>query len=146
MGREFVRHAALKTNPLILVDTSVWIDYFRGKETPHTRYLTEAIGRGDDLCISGIILTEILQGISSDKEYRSVKSLLHTLIFLPMFKKSYELAADIYRRAKAKGQTIRNTIDCLIAACAIAHETPLLQNDKDYLVVSQFSNLRLVLQ
>ena len=128
---------------MILVDTSVWIDYFRGGELPQTQTLTLAIGRGDDLCVCGIVLTEILQGIYSEKEYHSVKTLLDTLIFLPMPKESFELAAQIYRQAKEKGQTIRSTIDCLIAACAISHKVPLLQNDKDYAVIAHYSKLKL---
>ncbi len=129
---------------MILVDTSVWIDYFRGGELPQTQTLTQAISRGDDLCVCGIVLTEILQGISSEKERHSVKTLLDTLIFLPMPKESFELAAQIYRQAKEKGQTIRNTTDCLIAACAISHKAPLLQNDKDYVVIARYSKLKLV--
>ena len=130
---------------MVLVDTSVWVDYFRGKETLETFYLANAIGENVDICISGIILAEILQGISSEKEYHSVKFLLdRTLIFLPMLKESYELAAQIYRQAKQHGRAIRNTIDCLIASCAICHHAQLLQSDKDYLVISQFSKLKLV--
>lgn len=129
---------------MILVDTGVWINYFRGKVSPEAAYLAGAIERDEDLCISGIILTEILQGVTSEKEYQSVKSLLGTLIFLSMSKESYELAANIYRRAKENGCTIRNTIDCLIAACAIFHDTVLLQNDKDYQVIHRFSKLKLI--
>ena len=130
---------------MILVDTSVWIDYFRGQESAETIVLTQALSNGKDLCVCGIILTEILQGISSEKEYHSVKSLMNsTLIFLPMPKESYELAAQIYRRAKRNGRTIRNTIDCLIASCAISHDAQLLQSDKDYPVISQFSKLKLI--
>ncbi len=130
---------------MILVDTSVWIDYFRGKESAETIYLTQALSNGEDICICGIVLTEILQGLSSEKETQSVKSLLdRCLIFLPMPKESYELAAQIYRRAKQHGHTVRNTIDCMIASCAIFHDTALLQSDKDYLVISQFSKLKLL--
>lgn len=129
---------------MILVDTGVWIDYLRGKATPEAGTLADTIERNDDLCITGIILTEILQGISSEKEYHSVRSHLSLLIFLSMPKESYELAAEIYRRAKANGFTIRNTIDCLIAACAIFHRVPLLQNDRDYEVIKRFSKLELI--
>lgn len=129
---------------MILVDTGVWIDHFRGRASPEAVTLAAAIERDEDLCISGIILTEILQGIASEKEYHSVRSLLGTLIFLSMPKESYELAANIYRRAKENGCTVRNTIDCLIAACAVFHDAALLQNDKDYQVIHRFSKLKLV--
>ena len=129
---------------MTLVDTSVWIDYFRDNESSETTHLTNAVQNNEDICVSGIIVTEILQGVLDEKEYHSVKALLNTFIFLPMPIEAYVLAADIYRHAKQKGQTIRNTIDCLIAACAITHEVPLLQDDKDYLTISKFSKLKLV--
>ena len=128
---------------MTLVDTSVWIDYFRGTRTPETEILSDALAKDEDLCISGIILTEILQGILQEKEYQMTKSMLNDLIFLPMSKEAHILAADIYRRAKQNGSTIRNTIDCLIAACAITHDALLLHNDRDYLAISRFSKLKL---
>ena len=128
---------------MILVDTSVWINYFRGHDSSETVALTETIQNNEDVCVSGIIFTEILQGIPDDKEYRSVKALLNTFVFLPMPLEAYGLAADIYRHAKKKGHTIRNTVDCLISACAITHEVPLLQEDKDYLTIAKFSKLKL---
>ena len=129
---------------MILVDTSVWIDYFRGASTRQADYLQQAIQRDDDLCTCGIIVTEILQGIPSDEELREVKNDLASLIFLPMPDQSYYLAANIYRKAKSKGLMIRSTIDCLIGACAIENGAILLQNDKDYQAIARVSSLRLI--
>lgn len=129
---------------MILVDTGVWIDYFKGRKYEEVQYLATAIEHDEDICLSGIIYTEILQGIASEKEYQLVKSHLDSLVFLSVPKESYELAANIYRRARQNGYTIRNTVDCLIAACAIFHQVPLLQNDKDYQTIKRFSKLQLV--
>ena len=129
---------------MILVDTSVWIDYFHAKASAEAVYLKKLLEKEEDLCICGIIVTEILQGIVSDKEHGSVRLSLSNLIFLPMTPEQYYLAADIYRSARAKGKTIRSTTDCLIAACAIAHGSPLLHNDRDYEVISKVSPLEIV--
>ncbi len=129
---------------MILVDTSVWIDYFRGRACPETHYLSATLEDNEDICISGIILTEILQGISREKEYKSVRAMLNPLIFLSLDRAAYEFAAMLYRRAKSKGETIRNTVDCLIAACAVTHDVALLHNDRDFLALAKVSGLRLV--
>ena len=129
---------------MVLVDTSVWVDYFRAVESKEAAYLRSLIENQEDLCVSGIILTEVLQGIVREGEYKTVKSMLDFLIFLPDSKASYELAAEIYRATRSKGETIRNTIDCLIAASAIMHHALLLQNDKDFLAIARFSKLKLV--
>ena len=129
---------------MVFVDTSTWIDYFRGKETVETLYLSDLVAEDADICVSGIILTEILQGIPADKEHKKVSGYLNDLIFLPMSKSSYFLSADIYREAKAHGHVIRSTTDCLISACAIEHSVSLLQNDKDYLTIEKFSPLKLI--
>ena len=128
---------------MMLVDTSVWIDYFRGNETPETDRLVDALSRDEDLCICGLILTEILQGIPSPKQYRQVKRLLKPLIYLPVSREAHILAADIYRAARAEGKTIRNSVDCIIAACAVTHNVPLLQSDRDFLAIEAVSKLRI---
>ena len=129
---------------MVLVDTSVWVDYFRGRETIETFYLSDLIAENADICISGIVLTEILQGIPNEEEYKRVNASLDALIFLPVLKPDYVTAAEIYRQARSRGQVIRNTIDCLIAVCAMTHNVPLLQNDKDYLAIAKVSKLRLI--
>ena len=122
----------------------MWISYFRGEDNPEADLLSEALERDEDVCISGIILTEVLQGIRHDAEYQTVRLALEKLILLPMPNKAYLLAADIYRQARLGGETVRNTIDCLIAACAITHHVWLVQRDKDFEVIARYSKLKLV--
>lgn len=128
---------------MILVDTSVWIDFLRGTASPEHRSLADAFHRGEELCICGLILAETLQG-TSDDDVAAVRRRLRSLTYLPMGRNSYVMAANLYRRARRRGRTIRSTIDCLIAACAIRHDVPLLQKDRDFQAIAAVSGLRLV--
>lgn len=144
MGGKLARHATGATLRMILVDTSVWIDHYRGTDSAEALWLNSAIRNDVDLCVCGIVLTEVLQGIKSIRHYRRVKQVMEALVYLQMFQNSYILAADLYRDARAQGKIIRSTIDCLIAACAISNDVPLLQKDKDFLAISSVSTLSLV--
>ena len=102
---------------MILVDTSVWIDFFRNVESWEAARLDTALATYDDLAICGPIIMEIRQGVASDKAAREIERLFSPLVYLPTPRKTYCRAADIYRSARRKGKTIRNAMDCLIAAC-----------------------------
>lgn len=122
---------------MILVDTSVWIDLFAGRDSPHVKALELLVTNREDLCICGVILAEVLQGIKDDKEYNQTNSILSNLIFLPMTRDTFVLTANIYRTLRTRGITIRNSIDCMIAAVCIEHGVRLLHNDRDFdLIVS----------
>jgi hypothetical protein len=129
---------------MVLVDTSVWVDFFKGTQTSQVSTLEDLIQFEEDLCISGVILAEVLQGIQSDIDYRKTLDYFETLIYLPMDQSSFILAAALYRGARRMGLTIRSTIDCLIAACAIHHSVPLLQNDRDFQAIARCSRLKLL--
>jgi len=114
------------------VDTSVWIDLFAGRDTPEVVTLQALISEREDICICGVILTEVLQGIRDERAYRRTEAILSNLIFLPMARETFLLAARIYRSLRAQGITIRNTVDCMIAAVCMAHNARLLHNDRDF--------------
>lgn len=126
---------------MILVDTSVWIDFFAGRNLPHVTMLEKFILDNEDLALCGIILTEILQGIGNDAAYQRVRRDLSTLIMLPMPKAVFILAADIYRKLRQRGITIRKTNDCIIAATALEHQSQLLHNDKDFAPIAKHYSL-----
>lgn len=128
---------------MILVDTSVWIDLLKGNDTAADRWLTSAINQGRAICICGLILTEILQGLRPGKQVREITRLFEPVIYLLTVRDSYTLAADIHRAARARGKTIRNTTDCIIAACAITNNVPLAQKDKDFVTIADLSDLEL---
>ncbi len=126
---------------MVLVDTSVWIDFFKNKESAEVNLLQRAIADREDIAICGLILTEVLQGIKTNKEYDLVLESFESLSFLEMDKEVYILAANIYRELRKNGITIRKSIDCLIAAVAISHNIPLLHNDKDFEPIVASHNL-----
>jgi predicted nucleic acid-binding protein len=129
---------------MTVVDTSVWIDLFAGKESPQVKFLESLIERRDDICICGVILTEVLQGIRDEKEYSDTESMLANLLFLPMRRDTFLLAATIYRALRARGLTIRNSVDCMIAAVCIENEIRLLHNDRDFDLLAAHSELQVI--
>jgi predicted nucleic acid-binding protein len=121
----------------LLVDTTVWIDFFRGVESAKVAALEQSIRNREDICCCGFVLTEVLQGIRDDKELAAVKRLFEGLIYLEDDRSTFELAAGIYRDLRRKGSTIRNSIDCLIAAIVIQNKVSFLENDRDYQHIDQ---------
>lgn len=116
----------------VLVDSSVWIDFFRGREAPHTAILKEWIIEGERVCLCGLILTEVLRGIADERQFQETRACLAVLEILPMTTPTFERATDLDRTLRKRGTPIRNTMDTLIAAVAIEHNVPLLHNDRDF--------------
>lgn len=117
---------------MTLVDTSVWISYFKGLSTRETQLLDYLIDT-DQIVINELIMTEVLQGISNEKEYQLVKSVLLSLSFESALNKEIAvISANYYRDLRKKGVTVRKTIDCLIASFCIKKQIRLLHNDKDF--------------
>ena len=123
---------------MILVDTSVWIDYFAGRDKRHVEALEQHLLAEDNLAICGIVLTEILQGIVEDSQVAKVRGYLSPVIMLPMGESVFVGAAQIYRALRKKGITIRKTNDCIIAATARYHRCELLHADKDFDLIEQY--------
>ena len=129
---------------IVIVDTTVWVDFFIGRPEPHVAALESSIKRKDDICICGIILAEVLQGIRKEKDYKKTKELFDKLIFLPMAHASYIKAVEIYRSLRRKGITIRKPLDCMIASVAIEHDIPLLHDDRDFDLIEKHCGLKSV--
>ncbi len=129
---------------MVLVDTTVWIDFFSGQSFPHVRIFENLILNRGNICICGVITTEILQGIKNDNEFKKIQDLLKNLIFLPASYHTYLYSAQIYRELRKKGITIRKTIDCIIAAIAIEHNIQLLHNDKDFVSIERYFSLQVI--
>jgi len=128
----------------MLVDTSVWVDFFAGRDTPQVQHLEQALRDGADLAICGIVLTEVLQGIRDDAQHDLVRQHLKPLLMLPMDEDTFVLAAALFRGLRKQGFTIRKTNDCIIAATAIQHGLPLLHNDRDFDTLAQHSQLQII--
>lgn len=127
---------------MVLVDTTVWIDFFADRSEPHVGKLQELIESEEDLSLCGVVLTEILQGIRTDKDFNKTKEYLDDLIFLPMRHRTFVRAAEIYRSLRNKGITIRKPVDCMIASVTIEYNIHLLHNDRDFNYIAKHSKLR----
>jgi hypothetical protein len=119
---------------VIVVDTSVWIDFFAGRDTPQATYLLRCLDQGEDeIALTDLILTEILQGLRTDREVRRIDDRLSVLEVLRLRDLSdFRRAAALYRSARQRGVTIRRTSDCLIAAVCVREQVPLLHADSDF--------------
>ncbi len=130
---------------MILVDTSVWIDYFNGRENKLTNILDSALLDGT-VAIGDIILLEILQGFRDDKDYNRAKTTLATLDLHEMFgRKMVGKCANNYRSLRKKGITVRKTNDIIIATFCIENRFPLLFSDKDFIPFVKYLKLTSVL-
>ena len=128
----------------ILVDSTVWIDFLNGRETPQTQRLEQCVQNGEDLCCCGFVLAEVLQGIRDGRQFAATRRQFENLIYLEDDRSTFELGATIYRELRAKGIPIRNSIDCLIAATVIQHGVNFLENDRDYKFINQHYPLNLI--
>ena len=130
---------------MIMVDSSVWIDYFNGKDCPEVTYLDNILGV-KPVVIGDNILTEVLQGFRGDKEYEKAKQLLTALSIVQLSNENYAIkTAENYRTLRKKGITVRKTIDTIIATYCIENNAQLLFTDKDFAPFVKFLNLKPVL-
>lgn len=127
---------------MVLVDTSVWIDFFSDKESREVSYLTEAIESEESICYTGVILQELFQGIQSSKERNFIENSFLPFVELFPSRSTYKLAAELFRKSRKAGHPIRSSMDCLIASCCIENGALILENDRDYEFISQVSKLR----
>ena len=118
---------------MILVDTSVWIDYFNGQKNRHTNKLDDLLS-SQPVVIGDIILAEILQGFRKDADYHKAKEYFDSLACLTISNKNIAIkSAENFRYLRKRGITIRKTTDMLIGTFCIENNIPLLHNDKDFL-------------
>ena len=124
---------------MILVDTSVWIDFIRGKVTEAVVRLRTALDRGVPIAITPLIYQEILQGARDDKAFRDYRNYFSSQRFLhpsdPVI--SHERAARLYFDCRRAGLTVRSSNDCLIAQVALEHDVPLLHDDREFQAIAQ---------
>ncbi|PJE80000.1 Ribonuclease VapC15 [invertebrate metagenome] len=117
---------------MILVDSSVWIDYFNGQPTEAANYLDKAPG-SENLVVGDIVLTEGLQDFKHDKDFNTAKNLLTSLDVLPLLKQDIAIkSTQNFRHLRKRRLTVRKTIDVIIATYCIKNEITLLQADKDF--------------
>lgn len=129
---------------MILIDTSALIEFLNCTGTPADRTVAHAIEAETDIGLSGITLTEVLQGIKGDREHEQVKA---SLLAFPTFslkgRESYVAAAGLYRLCRRKGLTIRSTVDLLIAQTALENDAHLLHSDRDFGALAEVCGLKI---
>ncbi len=129
---------------MMVVDASVWIDYFNGRLTPETNTLDALLGQ-QILIVGDITLTEVLQGFRNDADFRKARALLESLDFREMLGRKVAVeSARNYRALRTEGVTVRKTIDVMIATFCLLHDYSLLHADRDFDPIEQYLGLRVV--
>jgi predicted nucleic acid-binding protein len=125
---------------VVLVDTSVWIEVFRKP----ARLRLEDVVEFDDVVTCPPVVQEVLQGFSSDVAFRAAREAMLALpaVESPLGERVFLEAAELYRRARRAGITVRSGVDCVIAACAIRHGLIVLHDDRDYPALARVSELQ----
>ncbi len=131
---------------MILVDTSVLVDFFRGTRNEQAAKLENIVQQGIPFGINSFIYQEVLQGAATNREVSLLKEYLGTHRFYnPKDPRvSFEEAAGIFFLCRRKGVTLRSTIDCLIAQTAIEHDLLLLHNDRDFDRIARVTPLKVL--
>ncbi len=127
---------------MVLVDSSVWIDFFNGTNNAETDKLDEILGL-EEIVTGDLILAEVLQGFRSDADYKIAKNILTSLAVLDLIGKDLAIkSANNFRKLRKKGITIRKTADVIIATYCIENKIPLLFTDKDFMPFVENLKLR----
>jgi predicted nucleic acid-binding protein len=127
---------------VILVDSSVWIDFFRGTVTPQTERLDALLG-AEPVVVGDLVLAEVLQGFSSERDFNRARQLLTALDVVELGGQEIAIqAARNFRTLRARGVTIRKTIDTLIATRCIESDYSLLFSDRDFDPFVEYLGLR----
>ncbi len=131
-------------NGKTIIDTSVWIEFFRGKNTRQV-LLTENLISNNNVVLIPVIIQEILQGVVTEKDYEKVKELITGFDIINGHSVEAAIgAADIYRLIRKKGATMRKSNDCLIAWYGLKYKCSLLHNDKDFDIIAKFFSLKIL--
>lgn len=129
---------------MVLVDSSVWIDFLRKGRSQESAVLNALIVDERDIAICGMIRQEVLQGIQDDLLWRRIGHVLDQTHYLSLDEpQTFDTAAQIYRALRKRGKTIRTAGDCLIAAVAIQYHLDLLHRDRDFQTIARYTDLRI---
>jgi hypothetical protein len=129
---------------MIVVDSSIWIDYFNGETNRKTDWFDRALGT-EPIIVGDIIVTEVLQGFQSDKDYKIAKQLLMEFPFMEMLGRELAIKSALnYRALRKNGVTVRKTIDVMIGTFCIENNFNLLHNDKDFIPLEKHLKLKVV--
>ena len=125
---------------MILIDTSAWIEFLRNTGSPTCDLVDELLS--ENIAICGPVSMEVLAGARDESHLRSLRALTAKAVTLKVHPVDYEDAATLYRHCRQRGRTVRNLMDCLIAAVAIRNDVPVLHADSDFDVIARYTGLR----
>lgn len=126
---------------MIVVDSSVWIDFLNGRNAPHVRQLRTLLGE-EEIIVGDLMLCEVLQGLASERAAREVEKLLRRFEIVPMAGDAIATAAARnFRSLRRRGITVRKTIDLLIGTWCIVNRRSLLHNDSDFRPMARYLGL-----
>jgi len=126
---------------VIVVDSSVWIDFLNGRDLHHVRSLRAILGT-DEIVVGDLMLCEVLQGLGGERAAREVEALLRRFEIVSMAGDAITVAAARnFRSLRRRGVTVRKTIDLLIGTWCIENRRPLLHNDSDFHPMAQHLGL-----
>jgi predicted nucleic acid-binding protein len=129
---------------MIVVDTSIWVDFLRGHDSDQVHRLVGLIEADEGVGITDVILSEILQGAPSEAAARRLDARFAPFdCFRLGTLEDFRRAAQLYRKARSAGYTIRRTLDCLIASVCIREDVPLLHADADFDRLAASTDLRI---
>ena len=129
---------------MVIVDTTVWVDYLTGADTLQAGWLDVEMGR-QRLGLTDLILCEVLQGVRGDRRFTDARrELLKFEVFATGGTRLAIAAARNYRTLRARGRTVRRTIDCLIATFCLINGHALIHNDRDFDAFEQALGLRVI--
>lgn len=129
---------------MILVDSSIWIDFFEGKATIGALWLEQAVADDRQIVTCPTVMTEVLQGFRMDHAFEEARNMLVDCRLLDLDREGHIEAAQLYRTLRRKGFTVRSTLDCIIAQTCILNEVELLGRDSDFDFIARHVPLRLV--
>lgn len=129
---------------MVIVDTTVWIDFLQGRATTPVYKLEELLAEEIDIFTTGLIVQEVLSGIKIHRERVKVRRELENFILVMPTLATHMEAAELFDACRKKGYTIRSIVDCLIAALALEYDLAILENDRDYTHISRVFPLRIV--
>ena len=118
----------------VLIDTSAWVEYLRATGSRHDHAVASALRSPQGVLIPAVVLQEVLQGARSPGHYMALQTALETIdVFEPAdWPHLHAQAGLLYARCRWQGLTVRNPIDCVVAACALEADLPLLAHDTDF--------------
>ena len=128
---------------MIVADTSVWIDYLRGIDAPHTNALDDEL-QNNRIITGDLIIVEFLQGFRNEKDYSEAKNIMDALEYRDFVGRDIALkATQNFRILRTSGITVRKTIDVIIATFCIENNFPLIHNDRDFDPMEQYLGLKI---